>query len=270
MLSNGRRFELGNPLAVAIPVLLRWGLPFLLVSGGMLVTSEVVKKTFPEVPFNQKNIGKASLIGGAGVASYMFADVLPDAYKPIGYALGVVGVGISLYLLLTPPEKEGAVPNPYVPSGEIFPPLTPGPLLTQFNVLPDAEQKTTGGWRRWPYNDQTFEIVVENFTNQTITFFTGVGMYPSGYTRDYIYRTPPVDVNYGRTKWTVPAGGSERIKVTVPPWSQLPRQGGENNFAVDFEFFRSRDDREPFKVSAPITINYSFGSFLGNGHSLAR
>lgn len=252
MLSN-RRYEMGNPLALAVPILIRWGLPFLLVSGGMLLTTGAAKQAFPNVPFNQENIGISSLLGGIGVASYMFADVLPEEYKGIGYAIGVLGVGSSLYLLFQKPEKKSSYtkepdPDNIVPSYySSVPPL---------NIYVDPEQRNVGGLRRWlnPLSSggEDFEVQVKNLSRNELTFYVGLEAFiegPNGIQR--IHRSPEKDPYYGRKEETLAPMEERNIVLSLPFIDKIQQA---KDFAVDFEFFRRPGDQQAFHTTGALPM----------------
>jgi hypothetical protein len=263
MIGNGRA-QMGQ-VGPIIATAARWLIPWLAVSGGMALTSYTASKALPNVPINQKNIGISSALIGAGTVAYFISEKLPDTQKPFGYAAAVGGIAAGLYFLFKEPSPEPTpdiITSKYIPPGQEVPPWTPGQMQEAFAVYADPDQPNTGGTRRWLTGDQDYEVVVKNETNSPVSFFVGAEVYEKGSTR--VYRTPrQSDPKYGRKKVTLaPAGqkgNDERVILTVPSikgswWESYAGPG----VAVDFEFFRQADDNAPFKVSEPISIQYSF------------
>lgn len=262
MLGNGPRIMLGQ--IQALPVLVRWGLPWLLTAGGIALTSYVATKAVPDVPINKQKIGLAAALGGGGFTAYLLSGTLPDDWKPLAYAAAVAGISASAYFLFSPPEKTDAdriTPTANIKPGEAVPQYTPGPMLQNFLVETDPKQiQTNGAWRQ-PFGNQTFDVVISNNSNQPFTFFTGVKVYGSN--QALMYTTPTSAPTYGRTKTTVAPGAQEVVKVTIPKpsdWEGAKNPGSDT--ALQFEFFRQQTDPKPFKISEAIPIYYTFASGL--------
>lgn len=263
MLGNGPRFQLGQ--VQALPVLIRWGLPWILTAGGIALTSYIAANALPKVPINKDKIGLAAAFAGGGFTAYFLSGTMPDEWKPLAYAAAVAGIAGGAYFLFSTPEKteaDRATASPGVKPEEVIPKYTPGPMLQNFVVQEDPKQtKTNGVWRQ-PHGDQTYDVLVSNNSKQPFTFFTGARIY--GDNQVLLYRSPTVTPVYGRTKTTIaPGGAQETVKVTVPSPSNwgTPRYDAEG-FAIDFEFFREQTDPTPFKVSNAIPIVYSYLSGL--------
>lgn len=282
MLSN-RSPQLGaGPLAAAVPILIKWGLPFVAWAGGAFVATKIVSSAVPDVPINKGKIGLSSAFIGGGLTSYFLSEGLPEAWRPISYALAVAGVAAGTYLLLTPEEKEDprTLPGGYVPPAQVVPAYTPAPMIQNFSVFADPRQPNTGGDRRWPYGDQTYEVLVTNKSDKDLTFFVGVSMWVDSDKNlgdnVLIYRTPNVLPVYGRQKVTIlrpgiPTEGREkRIDVIVPSFSDIGTKanltGLRKDVAVQFQFFRQQNDMEPFKVSDAFTISYTLMSFMSGSN----
>lgn len=265
MLGNGRA-QMG--LVAAIPIgwkiLLNVGLPLVIGAGAIALTSSTVKSAVPEIPINKKNIGIAALLGGGGLAGYYLSDMLPEGYKPVGYAIAVAGIASSLYFLFKAPavgDSAEIIPSHVVTTSERVPPWSPSQMIEVFTVFADPDQPNTGGWRRFP-GDQEYEVIVRNESNQPITFFTGLELYGRGLTR--IFRSPgPSNPTVGRKKVTLAPSGSpgasQAIRLTIPENYQrqniIPLY---KDLAVNFEFFRQGNDEQPFKVSESFPITYGF------------
>lgn len=262
MLGNGIRHQLGIPAVV--PVIVKWGLPWLLTAGGIAVTSLVASKSIPEVPINKKNIAVASALAGAGLTSFFLSDTIPDGWKPVAYAAAVAGIAGGAYFLFKEPALlpvPDIIPSKRVAPESQVPPWAPGQLLEAFTVFVDPDQPNTGGSRRWLYGDQNYEVIVKNESNTPITFFVGAEVYTAGATR--LYRSPgPSDVKYGRKKVTLAPsnqeGNDKRVIVTVPELKGTWWESGySNGIGVNFEFFRQGDDNAAFKVSESMPIHFS-------------
>jgi hypothetical protein len=262
MLGNGPRIMLGQ--IQALPVLIRWGLPWLLTAGGIALTSYVATKAVPEIPINKQKIGLAAALGGGGFTAYLLSSTMPDDWKPVAYAAAVAGISAGAYFLFSTPEKTDAdrvTPSPRINSDEVIPQYTPGPMLQNFLVQTDPKQIQTSGTWRQPFGNQTFDVLVSNNSNQPFTFFTGVKMYGSD--QALMYTTPTSAPTYGRTKTTVAPGAQEVVKVTIPKpadWDGAKNPGNDN--ALQFEFFRQQTDPTPFKISDAIPIYYTYASGL--------
>lgn len=264
MLGNGRRTQMGQAGPI-IASAARWLLPWLAVSGGMALTSYTASKALPSIPINQKNIALSSGLVGAGTVAYFVSEKLPESQRAWGYAAAVAGIASGLYFLFKEPSPEATpdiIPSKYIPPGQEVPAWAPGQMQQAFTVYVDPDQPNTGGSRRWLTGDQDYEVVVKNETSSPVSFFVGAEVYQAGSTR--LYRSPgPSDPKYGRKKVTLAAAGQPgndaRVVVTVPSlkgswWDSYTGPG----VAVDFEFFRQGDDNTAFKVSDPISIQYSF------------
>jgi len=262
MLGNAPRIMLGQ--IQALPVLVRWGLPWLLTAGGIALTSYVATKAVPDVPINKQKIGLAAALGGGGFTAYLLSSTLPDDWKPLAYAAAVAGISASAYFLFSTPEKTEAdriTASPHIKPDETIPQYTPGPMLQNFVVEADPKQIQTNGTWRQPFGNQTFDVLVSNNSNQPFTFFTGVKVYGSD--QVLMYTSPASAPTYGRTKTTVAAGGQEAVKVTIPKptdWEGAKNPGSDT--ALQFEFFRQQTDPSPFKTSDAIPIYYTFASGL--------
>lgn len=260
MIGNAPRVILGQ--IQAAPVLIRWGLPWLLTAGGIALTSYVATKALPDIPINKSKIGLAAALGGGGFTAYLLSSTVPDDMKPIAYAAAVIGISGAAYFLFTPSADAGRItPSGEVSSGQGVPNMSPGVMLQNFVVQDDPKQlQTNGNWRQ-PFGDQTFDVIVENKSPQTVTFFTGAKVY--GADNTLLYTTPAVAPTYGRTKTTIAPGGQEAVKVTIPSPNNW---GGPKNtdasWGIEFEFFRQQNDVNPFKVSNSIPIVYTFASGL--------
>jgi hypothetical protein len=264
MLTNGLS---GPQLGQWQPVLIsaaRWLLPWLAVSAGVALTSNVAKNALPEVPINKKNIALASALMGAGATSYFISEGISDQYKPWAYAAAVAGIASGLYYLFQEPSPESApeiIPSKTVPPNQQVPAWSPSQMLEAFTVYVDPDQPNTGGTRRWPTSDQNYEVVVKNESSKPLTFFVGAEVYGVGSKR--LYRSPDSkDPKYGRKKVTLAPtgqpGNDTRVILTVPPIEGTWWQSGYGEgIAVDFEFFRQGDDTAPFKVSESIPIHYT-------------
>lgn len=260
MLGNGPRFMLGQ--IQALPVIIRWGLPWLLTAGGIALTTYVATKAVPDIPINKQKIGLAAALGGAGFTAYLLSSTMPDDWKPLAYAAAVAGISASAYLLFTPAEgADRLTPSAKVAPGQVVPDYTAGTLLQNFVVLDDPKQTQTNGIWRQPFSDQTFDVLVSNESPQPITFFTGAKVY--GENNTLLYTTPITTPKYGRVKTTLAAGAQEAIKVTIPSPSNWggPKNPGQSQ-GIEFEFFRQQNDTAPFKVSNSIPIYYTFASGL--------
>lgn len=261
MLSNGRH-HMGQ-VQLALPLLasaLRWAIPFIVVSGGMWLTGETVKKTFPDVPINKENIGLSAILGGAGIASYYFSAILPDDAKSVAYAVAVAGVASSLYFLFAPPKPIQIVPGSKIEATEQFPQVSPGALGEALTVFVDPMQPNTGGQKRFPWADQEYEVFLKNETKSKRSFYVGAAV--SGEGSDVAYRSPKVHPVYGRKLVELaPAGqnGSEEfVKIKVPDTEAK----AYTPTAVWFELYRQRDDDirnpGPFYTSESIPIAFGF------------
>lgn len=260
MLGNGPRFQLGQ--IQALPVLVRWGLPWLLTAGGIALTSYVATKAVPDIPINKQKIGLSAALAGAGFTAYFLSSTIPDNYKPIAYAAAVAGIAGGAYFLFSTPEKTEAdrvTASPNIAPEQVVPKYTPGPMLQNFVVQEDPKQTQTNGRWRQPFGNQTFDVLVSNNSSQPFTFFTGVRVYDSD--QVLLYASPQIDPAYGRAKTTVAPGGQEVVKVTLPRpgnWGGPDTSG--HDLALEFNFFRQQNDPNPFKVSNSIPINYSLFS----------
>lgn len=260
MLGNGPKFMLGQ--VQALPVLIRWGLPWILTAGGIALTSYVATKAIPDIPINKQKIGLAAALGGGGFTAYLLSSSMPDDWKPLAYAAAVAGIAASAYFLFTPPEGTDRVtPSGKVTPGQVVPDYTPGTLLQNFVIMDDPKQTQTNGTWRQPFSDQTFDVLVSNESSQPITFFTGVKVY--GENNTLLYTSPIAAPKYGRAKTTIGPGSQDAVKVTIPSPSNWggPKNPGQSQ-GVEFEFFRAQNDTTPFKVSNSIPIYYTFASGL--------
>lgn len=107
MLTN-RRHEMGNPaVAAAWPWIVRIGGSLLLTAGAIYGSSALLKAAVPTLPINTRNVPKAAIFGGLGVASYFASSLLPEKYAALGYVGAALGVGGAIYTLF----KDAPLPS---------------------------------------------------------------------------------------------------------------------------------------------------------------
>lgn len=119
MLCN-RGPELGLAPAAAAgaiwPWVVRLGVPLLVSAGVIYASSSLVKAAVPSVPINTRNVPKAAILGGLGVASYYATGLLPEKWAPVGYIGAALGVASSIYFLFkdVPVGADPSAPTPAV------------------------------------------------------------------------------------------------------------------------------------------------------------
>jgi hypothetical protein len=93
-------------IAPALVVAAKWGPTLLLTVGGFAAAAFAAKSAIPEIPINKEKIGLAAGLGGVGITSYLIADVVPEGWRAIPYALAAAGIGSSLYFLFSKPVES--------------------------------------------------------------------------------------------------------------------------------------------------------------------
>lgn len=266
MISNGPRFMLGQgPLIPAeagiLAAAMRWFIPFAAVSGGMWLTSNAVKSSFPEIPLNKENLGWASALAGVGTAAYFIAKPLEGTAQAIAYTAMAASLGAAGYLLFKPstvglPTKTQ---NGKVPVNEELPEL--GYLHKNFIVTMPVDQPTTNGPIRSVFFDQEYEFQVTNYFDHQVSFFAGV-VLTNADNMSLIYKTQATnEPTYGRKAFTVPADGlPHTFKIKVPKLD--PRSNWAKGFAlgqdvdVVTQTFRTLGDTVSLIESNPIGVRY--------------
>lgn len=239
--------QLGIPI---LPIIARWGLPWILTAGGIAVAALTTKSILPSLPINQQKIGLAALLGGAGVTSYMVSDLVPQEWRAIPYAIAVAGVASAAYFLFSQPEpspekavrfrEEAIRPEEQVPR-------TPGQLLALLSVQIDPNQANTGGLIRSAVSDQEFDFVVRNKGNRPLTFYAGLAVL--NVEQKEVFRSQLNEGPYGRLRMTAQPGDSK---------GRL-RSGAFGAFVsgvvtVEIELFESLSATIPFLRSSSIAV----------------
>lgn len=268
MLANGRA-SLGNP-ALVIPlgwkILLNVGVPLLVGAGVIAVAGTAVKSAVPEIPINRETIGLAALTGGVGVSAYYLSDMLPEAYRPIAYALAVAGVASSAYFLFKPkPEADVLVETPT--GANILPPkvdpaqeapnVSPGWLAQMLAVQLDPRQDRTGGVTRSMFTDQEYAFSIRNQASRPLAFFVGLDIRDDE--GSVVFRSKPEPTVIGRKMYSIPAGGVISSTLTAGPINFFLPQ----TITVVVQLFRQRDDANPFLESMAIPIKMAYPIVAG-------
>lgn len=246
------------PLAIAA----KWGLPWLLTAGGIAVTALAAKQVLPDLPINDEKIGLAALLGGAGVASYMISDIVPEGWRSIPYAIAVAGVAGAAYFLFSRKEKslikaDQRIPGSGIPPVDLqVPKGSPGLEARLLEIIIPSATEWRSGFRA-----QTYRFIVRNLSGQSMTFYAGLSIYdasdlPSAgqlLARTLISKDPP----YGRTEITLPpyvSGEKDRyVEISTP----AIRSPFLQPVAVELELFRYYGEKEPFKRSEPLQVMLS-------------
>lgn len=282
MLRNGLgRIQLGNPALLAVA---RWGLPWLLTAGGVALTSAVAKNSLPEIPINKNNIALASALIGAGAASYMAVEGMPENWKPWAYAAAIAGIGAGSYFLFqpmppAPPESPAStMAREQMPStcavpgtpryGENMPPSISG-----IRVDMDLDQDKVGGLKRNKYADQEYAFELRNLSSQPKCFFVGLNIkddngdpmtslddqtFPGG-------KSPVGPSKYGRKEVTLQPGEYRPMTLLAPGFGNAAMPFTSFNQTVGVELFRKLRDVFPFQESNTIQVNGVPPYFAGLG-----
>lgn len=285
MLGNGPAFrpQMGLPvIAPALAAFAKWGLPWLLTAGGIAIAAGATKSIFPEVPINKEKIGLAALLGGAGATAYLLSDTIPESWRPVSYALAVVGVSSSLYFLFTPsPAAPPPPPAPEIPPEEVpekyrVPgtyqnPYPPGWLAQMITVELDPAQTNTGGTWRNKHADQDYAVSLRNKSDRELWFYAGLKilddwgdpvkpptdpLFPGG-------RSPASPTVYGRQLVSLKAGEPKSIILKAPALGGFTLTS--YNTTVEVELFRNYRDTEPFMRSPAISVQQVPPYYAGFG-----
>jgi len=264
MLGNGPRLHLGQVQA-AVPILIRFGLPFIAWAGGAYLASLIVAKAVPDVPINKKNLGLASALIGGGLTSYYLSETFSQDWKPAAYAGAVAGIAAGLYCLF----QEPAAPEPPSPTGSsILPPSSnnpvpnepPGWLASRLSIMLDPRQDRTGGTVRNMLIDQPFAFSIRNQGKDPLSFFVGLEIRDDE--GQVVFKSKPEPSEVGMKLMTVPAGDVRNETLLSNPINFWFPQ----TVSVAVNVYRNRDDSTPAIVSSPISIKmvYPGGGFLGS------
>lgn len=218
MLINGPKLGQIQAVAAAPAIwaaVARWVIPFVAISAGTWLTSNVVSKSLPEIPINKKNIGLAAALAGAGGTAYFVAQGLPEKTQPWAYAAAVAGIAGSLYLLFQEPpqpyepgytqEVTGGVMHPDTPPqncavprftagggsvGPVLPMPEPvGPAQSGIRVTFDPNQTLTGSTTRSKYVEQEYVATFQNLNDEPRCFFIGLNIKDDDGDPTYVGRT---------------------------------------------------------------------------------
>lgn len=269
MIGNRPRAELGQ-IQAAVPILIRWGLPFVAWAGGAYLASLLVSKAIPDVPINKKNLGLSSALIGGGLTSYFISETLSAHWKPAAYAGAVAGVAAGLFFLFQEPGPAPA-PSPTgsgilpatVPQNQQVPNEPPGWLANRLNVQLDPRQDRTGGTVRNMLMDQPFAFSIRNQGNQDASFFVGLDIRDTD--GNIVFKSKPEPSEVGIKQMTVPAGAEKSEQLLSNPLNFWTPQ----TVTVGVNLYRNRDDSTPFMSSEPISIKsvYPGGGWLGSVHT---
>lgn len=273
MLGNTRLVHLGQAQAAVVPILIRWGLPFVAWAGGAYLASLIVSKAVPDVPINKKNLGLASALVGGGLTSYFLSPTIADDWKPVAYAGAVAGIAAGLYFLFqepaapappasTPDYASEEVPIDCKVPWDPQPGRLMSPALSGIRVEFDPAQSEVGGLWRNKYSDQDFAFVLRNIGRETRCFYVGLNIldsdgkpisaadntsFPSG-------KSPAAPSSYGRKEVRLVPGQTLSMTLKAPSFGSawMPITSFDTTVAV--ELYKNLRDQYPFQVSEPITI----------------
>jgi hypothetical protein len=261
MLANSR-IQLGF-VAAAAPMgwalVANIGVPLLIGAGIIAITGTAVKSAIPEIPINRDKIGVASLVGGGGVAAYYLSGLLPENWKPVAYFGAVAGLALSGYFLFSPGEKKppeqpvsATILPREVPVGQEVQQAPPGWLSNLLVVQLDPRQERTGGSTRGMFKDQEYAFASRNQSNVKLSFFAGLDIRDDGL--NSIFRSRPEPTSIGRKMFAIPSGGTLAETLMAPPINFWFPQ----TITVTVQFFRKRDDLQPFLESDPIPVKMAY------------
>jgi hypothetical protein len=254
-----------------VPILIRWGLPFVAWAGGAYLASLLVSKAVPDVPINKKNLALSSALIGGVLTSYFISETLSDHWKPAAYAGAVAGIAAGLFFLFQEPAAPPAITPtgsnilpPKAPQNQQVPNEPPGWLANRLNVQLDPRQDRTGGTVRNMLIDQPFAFSIRNQdTKQDATFFVGLDIRDSD--GAIVFQSKPEPSEVGMKMMTVPAGDVKSETLTTNPINFWTPQ----TVTVGVSLYRNRDDATPFMSSEPIAIKmvYPGGGWLGGNET---
>jgi len=238
-----------------VGIALRWiVLPLGVGALGIWGTSKVVKSVFPEIHINKDKVGIASLLGGAGIASYFAANLLPENWRWINYIVSVGGVSYAAYLLFDPPggpsrdQKPGTVAPERPPQEETLPTVYgfENPIKDILTVKVDPAEAMDS---RSVHADQEFRVIIKNKSDKKYSFYVGLHVYqPTFGSRGIVSKTSrwqsrASSTEYNRKYVTFLPEEERIVKVKMEALSPfvpfLGALGG--SLLVGAEIFRIRD-----------------------------
>ncbi len=272
MIGNAPKIHLGQVQA-AVPILIRWGLPFIAWAGGAYLATAILSKAVPDVPINKKNLGLASALVGGGLTSYFLSPTISEHWRPAAYAGAVAGIAAGLYFLFqepSPPAPESPAANlakENLPSscqipGSQKPNENMAPALSGIRVDLDLEQDKLGGLKRNKYADQDFAFTLRNLTNDTKCFYVGLDVrdvsgnpvtdpdydsFPSG-------MSPIGPSLYARKQVTLLPGETKAETLKMPALGSYWSPVTGFNTTVQVDLFRNLRDVSPFQQSNVINV----------------